>query len=127
MLGYENILFIFGEINLQAKQMITLTKQVADEIRREMESIPEKYQKPFNSGHEGYAVLLEEVEELKDEIFFGEKKHKKIVQWSMNVDPTKVGKPSVSDEDAAMAHRAAIRNEAIQVAAMACRIVQELT
>lgn len=107
--------------------MITLTTQVAEEIKKEMESIPEKYQKPFNSGHEGYAVLLEEVEELKDEIFFGEKKHKKIIQWSMNVNPTKVGKPSVSDEDANKAHKAAIRAEAIQVAAMACRIIQELT
>ena len=107
--------------------MITLKTTTINKIKTEMESIPEEYQKPFNSGHEGYAVLLEEVDELKEEIFFGEKKHKKITQWGMSVDPTTVGKPSVSDEEARMNHKAAIRAEAIQVAAMACRIIQELT
>lgn len=107
--------------------MITLKTETSELIRMEMESIPEKYQKPFNSGHEGYAVLLEEVDELKDEIFFGEKKHQKVLEWSMTADPTKVGKPTVSKEDAERNHRAAIRAEAIQVAAMACRIIQELT
>lgn len=107
--------------------MITLNHATALMIKAEMESIPDKYQKPFNSGHEGFAVLLEEVEELKDEIFFGEKKHKQIVEWSMNADPTKIGKPSVSEQNAKAAHRAAIKQEAIQVAAMACRIIQELT
>lgn len=107
--------------------MITLQQKTIEEIKNELESIPEKFHKPFNSGHEGYAVLLEEVEELKDEIFFGFKKHLKIVPWSMNVNPTKVGLPSVSEEDATIAHKESIRKEAIQVAAMAIRIIQDLT
>lgn len=55
--------------------------------------------KPMNSLHEGYAVLLEEVEELWDEV-------KK--------------KPSKRDI-------AKIRDEAKQVAAMALRIMCDLT
>lgn len=33
-----------------------------------------KHAKPMNSAHEGYAVLLEEVEEVKDEVFHGKDK-----------------------------------------------------
>lgn len=63
------------------------------------------FHKPFNSKHEGYAVLLEEVEELKKEIFWGEK------------EGMKDGKT----------HILRTREEAVQVAAMAIRIIQELT
>lgn len=88
--------------------MITLKPETANLIKDEMESIPEKYQKPFNSTHEGLAVLREEYLELEDEIFFGEKRLAGI-------------------SDKADLHKRKIRNEAIQVAAMACRIIQELT
>lgn len=84
--------------------MITLKKETAEAIRIEMESIPEKYQKPFNSVHEGLAVLREEYVELENEIFFGEKRVATKEVW-----------------------RANIKKEAIQVAAMAARIIQELT
>lgn len=84
--------------------MITLKKETAEAIRIEMESIPEKYQKPFNSVHEGLAVLREEYVELENEIFFGEKIVATKEVW-----------------------RANIKKEAIQVAAMAARIIQELT
>lgn len=84
--------------------MITLKPSTAEAIRIEMESIPEKYQKPFNSVHEGLAVLREEYVELENEIFFGEKKAGVRDIWKER-----------------------IRTEAIQVAAMAARIVQELT
>lgn len=53
----------------------------------------------FNSAHEGFAVLLEEVDELWDEI-------KK--------------RPGVRDNNA-------IRDEAIQVAAMAIRLIVDCT
>lgn len=56
--------------------MITLQASTVEAIRIEMESIPEKYQKPFNSVHEGLAVLREEYVELENEIFFGEKRAK---------------------------------------------------
>ena len=51
---------------------------------------------PFNSAHEGYAVLLEEVDELKAHVWMNQKKR---------------------DLDA-------MRAEAIQVAAMAIKFVQ---
>lgn len=91
--------------------MITLNQTTADLIKQEMESIPEKYQKPFNSIHEGLGVLREEYLELEDEIFFGEKR----------------AKSQTDDGSYKLLHEARIRKEAIQVAAMAARIIQELT
>lgn len=96
--------------------MITLKKETAEAIRIEMESIPEKYQKPFNSVHEGLAVLREEYVELENEIFFGEKIAK--------------AHPYANDStplDHRIIWKEKIKREAIQVAAMAARIIQELT
>lgn len=85
-----------------------------------MESIPEKYQKPFNSTHEGLAVLREEYVELENEIFFGYKIHE--------ADAANRGLTGESLKDSAKAHHLiAVKKEAIQVAAMAARIIQELT
>jgi hypothetical protein len=53
---------------------------------------------PFTSAHEGYAILLEEVDELKEEV------------WK---------KPALRSRDA-------MRKEAVQVAAMAIRFVQDV-
>lgn len=84
-------------------------------IQNEFKKIPEKYRHPFNSNHEGYAVMLEEVRELEDEIFFGEKIVKAELKHPGDLrDPGKL-------------HRERIRAEAVQVAAMAIRIIQELT
>jgi len=96
--------------------MITLKESTAEAIRLEMESIPDKYQKPFNSVHEGLAVLREEYVELENEIFFGEKKAKQHAYAKGNdgLDPKVIWKEK-------------IKREAIQVAAMAARIIQELT
>lgn len=59
----------------------------------------------FNSIHEGYAVLLEEVEEL----------------WELvKTNPIKA-------EFTAVAYRDMLRKEALQVAAMAVRFAAELT
>lgn len=82
--------------------MIRLEEKTAKLIDQELRSIPEKYQKNFNSVHEGYAVLLEEVEELKQEAFWGEKGGDKEV-WKEK-----------------------LKAEAVQVAAMAVRFIQEL-
>ena len=105
--------------------MITLKPETAELIKSEMESIPERYQKPFNSTHEGYAVLLEEVREIEHVVFFGEKeaKNEMFTRFSQT---TKVG----SDEVRSMAtqlHKDRLREEAVQIAAMAARIIQELT
>ena len=53
---------------------------------------------PFNSAHEGYAILLEEVRELEEHVFTNQKRRDLI----------------------------AMRNEAIQVAAMAIRFASEV-
>jgi hypothetical protein len=99
--------------------MITLKQSTSEAIRIEMESIPEKYQKPFNSVHEGLAVLREEYVELENEIFFGEKRAR-----AMFVDPDFGASKSVNGDTL---WKDRIRHEAIQVAAMAARIIQELT
>lgn len=96
--------------------MITLQASTAEAIRIEMESIPEKYQKPFNSVHEGLAILREEYVELENEIFFGEKRAK---EHSYTDEPGAL--------DPKIIWKIRIKREAIQVAAMAARIIQELT
>ena len=103
--------------------MITLNPNVAEEIKLELESIPEKYHKPFNSTHEGYAVILEEMDELWDEVKFGEK----ATIREFEQDTTLCDQPGVIDELAYDEWRLRMRKEAIQVAAMAIRFIQDLT
>jgi hypothetical protein len=103
--------------------MITLTQETIDLIKSELEHIPDEYQKPFNSKHEGLAVLQEEFEELKDEIFFGRKKAFDEVE---NDGVLRDAPESISDL-ANEIWKQNIREEAVQVAAMAARIIQELT
>ena len=89
-------------------------------IEDELASIPEKYQKDFNSTHEGYAVILEEVRELETEVFFGEK--------AARIDAINNGYQG--DEIKAVAtktHREKMKKECVQIAAMCVRFIQELT
>lgn len=74
-------------------------------IERELDRAFMKHgEKPFNSDHEGYAVLLEEVDEYWDEVKNGYKRSgKDRGLWNLKK-----------------------RNEAVQIAAMAIRIIQEL-
>lgn len=61
----------------------TLMVDIFDEYRRAISKFPD-----FNSAHEGYAVLLEEVDELWDEI----KNNKKPGAYErMRVEATQVG------------------------------------
>lgn len=69
----------------------------AQEALHEVEDAAAKWP-PFNSAHEGYGVLLEEVEELKAHVWTNQKRRK-------------------LDE---------MRKEAIQVAAMAIRFAAEV-
>lgn len=78
------------------------TNEVVDEVLRAKKLHGDK---PFNSVHEGYAVLLEEVDELWDEV---------------KKNPRKM-------EGGKKQHRELMRKEAVQVAAMAIRFVSELT
>lgn len=104
--------------------MITLKQETADLIKAEMESIPEKYWKPFNSTHEGYAVLLEEVREIEQVIFFGEKECRKQFPINKNYTSIAITEAVINAEKL---HKKMLREEAVQIAAMACRIIQELT
>ncbi len=78
--------------------MITLIDVILVEVHNEVRVASEQYP-PFNSAHEGYAVLLEEVEELKAHVFTNQK-HRELD---------------------------AMRKEAIQVAAMAVRFVANIS
>jgi hypothetical protein len=75
--------------------MILYLKPVVEDAERELVRATELYG-PMVSPHEGYAVILEELDELKAEVW---KKHK---------DPVKM------------------REEAIQIAAMAMRFVVDI-
>lgn len=68
-------------------------------IRTELRNARVEHPQPFNSAHEGYAVLLEEVEELWLEVM--KKK---------------------ADRDLGK-----MRNECIQIAAMAIKFLEDLT
>lgn len=74
--------------------MNPLLLEVATELRRARE----KHPRPFNSSHEGYAILAEEVDELWDEV-----------------------KAQTSER-----RYNAIRKEAIQIAAMCLRLVEDV-
>lgn len=74
------------------------TNGLVSAIRSEFESASARYG-AFNSAHEGYSVLLEEVDELWEEVKKSPKKR------DMN----------------------AMRNEAMQVAAMALRFLHDVT
>lgn len=91
-----------------------LQQSTIDLIKQEIESIPVEFHKPFNSKHEGYAILLEEVRELEHVVFFGAKEAKKEAAEKGIVHHS-------------VLHKLRLREEAVQIAAMAIRIIQELT
>jgi hypothetical protein len=59
---------------MAVNKILKLEQLTIELLNSEFDGIPEKYQKFFNSTHEGYGVLMEEVKELEEEIFFGEKR-----------------------------------------------------
>jgi hypothetical protein len=73
---------------------LKLLKEIQDELQRAEEKFPK-----FNSPHEGYAVILEELDELWDEIRAS--------------GPSRLNKPEM-------------RKEAMQVAAMALRFIVDI-
>lgn len=85
--------------------MSTLDKATEDAYNEVIRAKEMHGNKEFNSVHEGYAVLLEEVDELWDEV---------------KKNPLKMAGGREQ-------HRQLMRKEAIQVAAMALRFVSELT
>ena len=57
---------------------MTEAKQICEEMIEELVRARTKHPKGFNSLHEGYAVLLEEIDELWEEIKTQEKSYAKI-------------------------------------------------
>lgn len=96
------------------------SKAVSEEILKEYESAAKKFG-AFNSAHEGYAVLLEEVDELWDVVKLNPKK--------IDIRTSYLSFPTAEDFDRYARimqnrmHREMMRKEAIQVAAMALRFV----
>jgi len=66
--------------------------------------------RPFNSAHEGYAVILEEMDELWDVV---------------KLNPKKIFAGTAAEQKGI--HRKLMRSEAIQVAAMAIRFLMDVT
>ena len=85
-------------------------------VSTELKAANEKFP-PFHSDHEGYAVILEEVEELSEEI-------NTVIKYNLEIAwrAVKASKPASAAENISNVEAAAIRAacEAIQVAAM-CR------
>lgn len=81
-----------------ATGIIQIHDEVLEAIRNEYLRAIEKFP-PFNSAHEGYAVILEEMDELKEHVWMNAKKR----------------------------DVAAMQKEAIQVAAMALRFATDVS
>lgn len=84
---FSNFVYVTSEIE-------NILKEVKDEVLLATQNWP-----PFNSAHEGFAIMMEEVDELKEHVFTNQKKR----------------------------DLAAMRKEAIQVAAMAVRFIHDVT
>jgi NTP pyrophosphatase (non-canonical NTP hydrolase) len=99
-----------GEIELLSGHPATpLTKSVKDvveEYKRASSKFP-----PFKSDHEGYAIILEELDELWDEIKKKEQPPAPVGAWVWGMYKDKKR----------------LREEAVQVAAMALRFLVDLT
>ena len=81
----------------------------------------------FNSIHEGYAVILEEVRELEQEVFFGEKKAKaEYMKPEYPIDKV-IEHEKQFTNGYVILHKQRMRDECVQIAAMCARFIQELT
>lgn len=101
----ENVALLAQVTELQKRGTAFLSiERLANEAGRELARAREKFPRQQASAHEGFAVLAEEVDELWDLV---------------KLNPKKAG---LSDDE----YRAKMRAEAIQVAAMALRFVQDV-
>lgn len=95
-----------------------ILKTIYYKIAKEVELAQGKYH-PFNSNHEGYAVLLEEIEEFEDEIKIVVKPYLTIRMKSDKL--WKLIKVSKSTKATA-----GMKKECIQIAAIAVRFIEDL-
>jgi hypothetical protein len=82
-------------------------RDIALEVIQELLRAREKFA-PMASAHEGYAVILEELDELWEEI------------------RTNPKKAYAEQDDPAQWHRNRMRTEAVQLAAMALRFIEDV-
>ncbi len=80
--------------------------RIAMDVLAELARAQEKHPTAFHSAHEGWAVLDEEARELRNEVYWG---------------PTQ----PVAGLEKGQQRRARIRAEALQVAAMAIRLIHD--
>ena len=101
--------------------MDAVREDVVKLVLKELESANEKFP-PFQSAHEGYAVLLEEVEESEEQLVYTKEKLNAL--WSNikrnNIDYSFVHVYNIQE----LAINMAV--EAIQVAAMAQKFIDSL-
>ena len=97
-----------------------ITSVVGSEIVKEYKSAAKKFSK-FNSAHEGYAVLLEEVDELWDVVKLNPDKIE--VQPRLTIFMADEESDKIIADLQKKKHQEMMRKEAIQVAAMALRFV----
>lgn len=95
---------------------MTIETKTIDLIRQELENIAPEHQRPLASTYEGYAILNAQVNDLWYQITKGEKRIKKQLRYETNLQ-----------KDTEHYQKLAVREEATKVAAMAVRIIQELT
>lgn len=88
-----------GENRTMACPGCGLVSELQEAIKQELIRARKAYPQPFNSAHEGWAVLYEELDELQKEVF---------------------KKPSQRDKQR-------MREECIQIAAMAIMFAEDLT
>lgn len=97
-----------------------LHTRTADLISKELESIPEKYAKSnFASTHEAIAVIREEYLELEKEVFWGEKEALETYAKGGNMDEFYI----IYNAD--ILHKKKMKAEAVQLASMCVRFIQE--
>lgn len=99
----------------QAGHDLSVLQDVANELKSARAT-----HAPMNSHHEGYAVILEELDELWEVCKTNTHSFERALpKWAINVEPS--DKPTLR-----RLKREAMRKEAIQVAAMAIRFIQDI-
>lgn len=98
---------------------MTITNSTLMDVEKELSQARATHA-PMNSHHEGYAVILEELDELWEVCKANTHSfERELPKWAINVEPS--DKPTLR-----RLKREAMRKEALQVAAMAVRFIEDV-